>query len=78
MRALILIVGAALAVAACHDDGRANNTINMDDDVPVNLVTGMPDDSSPPPATATQDEETSQSSTVDEESSSSASSADEE
>jgi uncharacterized lipoprotein len=36
MRALILVAGAALAVAACSSNNEANNTMNVDE----NLTTG--------------------------------------
>lgn len=36
MRALILVAGAALAVAACSSNDNANNTMNVDE----NLTTG--------------------------------------
>jgi hypothetical protein len=37
MRALILVAGAALAVAACSSNNEANNTMNVDE----NLATDM-------------------------------------
>ena len=37
MRALILVAGAALAVAACSSNNEANNTLNVDE----NLTTDM-------------------------------------
>jgi hypothetical protein len=37
MRALILVAGAALAVAACSSNDNANNTMNVDE----NLATDM-------------------------------------
>jgi len=37
MRALILVAGAALAVAACSSNDNANNTMNVDE----NLTTDM-------------------------------------
>ena len=37
MRALILVAGAALAVAACSSNNEANNTMNVDE----NLTTDM-------------------------------------
>ena len=37
MRALILVAGAALAVAACSSNNDANNTMNVDE----NLTTDM-------------------------------------
>ena len=37
MRALILVAGAALAVAACSSNDKANNTMNVDE----NLATDM-------------------------------------
>jgi uncharacterized lipoprotein len=42
MRALILVAGAALAVAACSSNDNANNTMNVDENlVDTNATTDM-------------------------------------
>ena len=37
MRALILVAGAALAVAACSSNDNANNTMNVDENLAVDM-----------------------------------------
>jgi hypothetical protein len=37
MRALILVAGAALAVAACSSNDNANNTMNVDENVTTDM-----------------------------------------
>jgi hypothetical protein len=41
MRALILVAGAALAVAACSKENAAENTMNVDEAVDMNADTTM-------------------------------------
>jgi hypothetical protein len=43
MRALILVAGAALAVAACSSKDNANNTMNVDENLTTTTDTNMTD-----------------------------------
>ena len=43
MRALILVAGAALAVAACSSNESANNTMNVDENLTTDMNAGMTD-----------------------------------
>jgi len=43
MRALILVAGAALAVAACSSNDNANNTMNVDENLTMDAANSAAD-----------------------------------